>query len=99
MDSFSIYPGSLITLDQLSRFLQVDKRTVRRWVRDGVLPQPVDLHGQKRWRSEVISAWVLKIEVEQLAKKIGGQARTETAFSRTSDADAKKEGSQKPKRD
>ena len=47
----------LLTNDDMERLLQVDRRTVSRLCKKGVLPQPLKLGGGNRWIStEVMDA-------------------------------------------
>jgi excisionase family DNA binding protein len=49
---------SLVSVDELARRLGVSASTVRRWRRDGKLPEAVVLGGVVRWRPETIEEWL-----------------------------------------
>lgn len=91
-------PGLLLTLAQVALGLQVQKRTVHRWVKDGKFPAPIDLNGQIRWKSDHILEWMLEQQVQQRIKS-GVVSRTGMYFARTSGEEPEKEASKKPKRD
>lgn len=44
----------LLTIDDLERLLQVNRRTVSRLCKDGKLPRPFKLGGGNRWRTKDI---------------------------------------------
>jgi predicted DNA-binding transcriptional regulator AlpA len=46
---------ALFTVIDLERLLQVDKRTVYRLCKQGVLPQPLKVGGSNRWRPNEIA--------------------------------------------
>ena len=46
----------LLTVDDLERLLQVDRRTIARLCKRGQLPPPLKLGGGNRWVSEEIMA-------------------------------------------
>jgi predicted DNA-binding transcriptional regulator AlpA len=40
----------LLTVEDLERVLRVDRRTIARWCKKGLLPSPLKLGGSNRWR-------------------------------------------------
>lgn len=48
----------LLTTESLARQLQISKRSLQRLRSAGKLPQPVNLGGSIRWRTEEIRQWV-----------------------------------------
>jgi predicted DNA-binding transcriptional regulator AlpA len=50
--------GSLMSVDDVARLLNVSPKTVRSWRRSGRLPRPLAIAGVIRWRSCVIEAWL-----------------------------------------
>ncbi len=40
----------LLTVEDLERLFRVDRRTLRRWWKQGELPEPMKLGGSNRWR-------------------------------------------------
>ena len=49
---------SLISVRQVAALVGVSPTTVRRWRRQGKLPEGIELGGVVRWRPEVINAWL-----------------------------------------
>ena len=49
---------SCLTVKDLCGLLKVDDRTIRRWVGNGTLPQPLRLGGALRWPLSQISGWM-----------------------------------------
>lgn len=45
----------LLTVDDLERMLRIDRRTVARLCKRGLLPSPLKLGGGNRWRMEDIA--------------------------------------------
>jgi predicted DNA-binding transcriptional regulator AlpA len=56
----------LLTTSDLEELLKVDRRTVSRLVKRGVLPMPMKLGGSNRWRPEEISA-----AIDRLSRHVG----------------------------
>ena len=52
----------LLSVQDLADRLAVDARTVRRWRRDRVLPEALEIAGVIRWRPETIDAWLVQQE-------------------------------------
>ena len=50
--------GSMLTVRDLAKRLQVNKKTVRRWEASGRLPRAFAIGGVIRWRSEDIDGWL-----------------------------------------
>lgn len=58
----------LLRPDEVARMLRCSRRTLQRWVKRGVLPQPIHLSVQKRlWRQSTIRALVEAREAAALA--------------------------------
>jgi predicted DNA-binding transcriptional regulator AlpA len=47
--------GPLLTMSDVERLLRVDKRTVYRLCRRGLIPPPFKLGGQNRWMPEDVA--------------------------------------------
>jgi excisionase family DNA binding protein len=47
-----------VTVRDLADLLRVTDRTVRRWVREGHLPEPMSLRRTNRWRRGTIMAYL-----------------------------------------
>ncbi len=73
-------PGMLLTRAQVAAWLQVKRRTLQRWEKEGRFPAAIDLNGQKRWRSETLTEWVLQCAF----------SATRLAFSATSAPEGEK---------
>lgn len=50
-------PG-LLTVNDLARRFQVDRKTIRRWKDEGRLPDPVQIGTVVRWHPGVLDAWL-----------------------------------------
>jgi len=59
----------LLTVGDLERLLQVDKRTVARLCKRGQLPAPVKLGGLNRWRAQAIADAIDRLE-HRVGRKI-----------------------------
>ena len=55
----------LLSVQDLADRLAVDARTVRRWRRDRVLPEALEIAGVIRWRREVVDQWILDREAQR----------------------------------
>jgi predicted DNA-binding transcriptional regulator AlpA len=53
--------GPLLKVGDLAQLFRVDKRTIKRWCKQGQLPPPLKIGGSNRWRmqdiKEVIATW------------------------------------------
>jgi predicted DNA-binding transcriptional regulator AlpA len=53
--------GPLLKVGDLAQLFRVDKRTIKRWCKQGQLPPPLKIGGSNRWRmldiEEVIATW------------------------------------------
>jgi predicted DNA-binding transcriptional regulator AlpA len=61
----------LLTTSDLEHVLQVDRRTINRLCRSGVLPPPRKLGGVNRWRPEDITA-----AIDALGQRVGQEKLT-----------------------
>lgn len=58
-ESRSIEPSPwLLTVADLSQYLQVSVRSIWRLKSAGKLPKPVEIEGSVRWSAEVIRQWI-----------------------------------------
>jgi predicted DNA-binding transcriptional regulator AlpA len=57
---------ALLTVLDLERLLQIDKRSIDRHCRRGLLPMPVKLGGSNRWRAREIAE-----AIDQLQQRVG----------------------------
>lgn len=89
-----IRPGALLTINEVSKHLGVSQKTVRRWVREGKMPPWIDIHGQRRWRSDVIIGMVALLEASQRGN-FEGQEGTTPSLSGTSLPDGQKASGKK----
>ena len=53
--------NSLLTPDDLSELLKVDKRSLRRMALAGEIPQSVTVRGRPRWRRKDIDIYIAKV--------------------------------------
>ena len=61
---------ALLTGEQLSRLLNIDRRTLRRMVLAGTIPAPLELGERtQRWRRETIEEWVLQAEMAAICQQ------------------------------
>jgi predicted DNA-binding transcriptional regulator AlpA len=60
----------LLTVEDLEQMLRIDRRTVARLCKRGLLPQPLKLGGGNRWRAEDVTS-----ALESLAANRKGQKR------------------------
>lgn len=51
-------PPELMTQSEVADFLRVDERTVRTWTHEGLVPPPITIRKEKRWRKADIQAWI-----------------------------------------
>ena len=58
-------PERLLSVRDLADRLGVDPKTVRRWRRDRVLPEALEIAGVIRWRREVVDQWILDREAQR----------------------------------
>ena len=65
--------AELLTTHDLTVLLRVDRKTIGRWCRNGVLPAPIQAGGTRRWQASVIQAWL----------DLGGPSREEFEYSVT----------------
>jgi predicted DNA-binding transcriptional regulator AlpA len=64
----------LLTTSDLERLLKVDRRTITRLVKRGVLPAPLKLGGSNRWRPQDINA-----AIDDLARWAGREIEPVTS--------------------
>ena len=57
--------GRLLSVRDVADLLAVDERTIRRWRREGRLPNAVEVCGVIRWRPEVVDQWILDREAQR----------------------------------
>ena len=50
--------GSLLTIDDLAKRLNVSKGTIRNHLNEGRIPSPIRLGNNLRWRPEQINEWI-----------------------------------------
>jgi len=51
----------LMTTEQICDLLQIEKRTLRKWMQAGKFPEPIRLNKRVlRWNKEVVLAWLEK---------------------------------------
>lgn len=49
----------LMTVQDLGKHLQVNRRTVYSWIQSGKIPRPdIDIGNVKRWRPRTIEEWI-----------------------------------------
>lgn len=51
-------PPALLTIDELSAYLQIPKATIYGWRHKGEGPRALKLGGQLRWRQVDVDAWL-----------------------------------------
>ncbi|MCZ2341484.1 MAG: helix-turn-helix domain-containing protein [Bacteroidales bacterium] len=49
----------VLSIEEISALVGVDKRTVRRWVVEGKFPLPKTIGNKKQWTSMAFGAWLL----------------------------------------
>ena len=49
----------LLTTRDVARLLGCEQRSVHRWLRDGVIPEPIRIGGVLRWYAPTIRGWIL----------------------------------------
>jgi len=49
---------ALLTIGDVAAVLDVSTKTVKRWVRAGLVPPPVAIGSKKRWPQAVFLAWL-----------------------------------------
>lgn len=54
----SPFPAKMLTAQDLSKLLQVDAKTVRRWRNDGHLPPALEIGGVIRWSVKTVEDWI-----------------------------------------
>lgn len=59
-----IFPSNkLLTVREIAEALDVTPQAIYKWVKQGMMPQPLRLGGPKamlRWRPDVINDWLVK---------------------------------------
>ena len=55
-------PDEVVTLQEVATLLRVDSKTVRRWLKGGVMPPAIKVCGVKRWRRSTIEIWLQEQE-------------------------------------
>ena len=64
MNPVPLAPGLLLTLSRVAAWLEVEPKTVRRWVAAGQFPQPIEFNKQRRWRSDTLLDWSKALELQ-----------------------------------
>lgn len=60
----------IITFSGMCTALQVRPRTLRKWIHDGRVPEPIRLsHKVPIWRMETLDEWLEQREAAQAAKE------------------------------
>ena len=68
-----LVPGTLVTLDEITAYFDVESRTVRRWRDERGFPNPSLYGGVQRWRAEDVLRWQF---AEEKSADNRGQSRT-----------------------
>lgn len=55
----------LLDLDDLCRWIGVERGKIKRWIRNGEFPKPLCLAGEDRWRMDAINEWVKKAKMSE----------------------------------
>ncbi len=59
----------LLTYDQVSQFLNVSRQSVKKWVKAGRFPEPIDLFGPRFKKADVVAIvrgeWIAKSQINQ----------------------------------
>lgn len=50
--------GELMTQPECAELLRIDKRTLRRWTLEGIVPTPVTIGRVPRWRRTELLKWI-----------------------------------------
>jgi len=66
----------LLTTRDVARLLGCDQRSVHRWLRDGVVPEPIRIGGVLRWYAPGIREWIMS---KQGTLKLEGGSANEGA--------------------
>lgn len=54
----STNPDALLTAETVSALVGCRPDTVRKWVKEGRFPQPINLGRAVRWRAQVVNDWM-----------------------------------------
>ena len=57
-----LVPGTIVTLEDITQFFDVDRRTVNRWRKERNFPDPRTYGGVQRWRAEEVLRWMFQEE-------------------------------------
>lgn len=57
LDRHSKEPAMLLDVQRVAEQVGTDRATIFRWIRDGIMPAPIDVGGLVRWPAAVLERW------------------------------------------